>query len=190
MGTVLCFVPARFAEFEITLALHVLRDIGEKKIVTVGYTQEPVTSFNGLRCVADITLEEAAALPDVEAFLMPGGPICERNEALVSLIQKLDRQQALLAAICFGPQYLARAGVLNAHRFTTSCRPDHMKALGLPDPFPRAHFVEDRVVTDGNVITAQGEAFVDFAFAIAGALGLYAAHEEDLKWLYHTILNR
>ena len=190
MGTVLCFVPERFAEFEITLALNLLSDVDEKKIITVGYTKDPVTSYNGMRCVAEMTFAEAAKLTDIEAFLMPGGPICERNETLVSFLQQLDRQQVLLAAICFGPQYLARAGILNTHRYTTSCRPDHIANLGIADPFPREHFTGERVVTDGNIITAQGEAFIDFAFAIANALGLYKTHEEDLKWLYNTILNR
>jgi len=190
MGTVLCFVPERFAEFEVTLALHLLSSIGEKKIVTVGHSHDPVTSYSGMRCVAEMTLEEAAVLPDIEAFLMPGGPICERNEALIAFLQQLNRQRVLLAAICFGPQYMARAGILNTHRYTTSCRPDHIAGLGIPDPFPREHFTGERVVTDGNIITAQGEAFIDFAFAIADALGLYATHEEDLKWMYHTVLNR
>ncbi|HPF87202.1 MAG TPA: DJ-1/PfpI family protein [Candidatus Limiplasma sp.] len=189
MGKILCFVPERFAEFEVTLALHLLRDMGQREIVTVGYTRDPVVSYSGLCCVPDITLEGASKLHDIEAFIMPGGPIAEHSEPLTALLQSLHAQNILLAAICFGPQYMARAGLLAACHYTTSCSPGHIQKLGIADPFPRENYREERVVTDGSIITAQGHAFVDFAYAIVRRLGI-AESENDLTWLYNAITNR
>ena len=187
MGNILVFVPEAFADFEITLALHLLKGRGERNIVTFGYTREPVTAQSGVHYTADITLAQAMALPEPEAVILPGGPICEENEALSAFLQARHKQGTLLAAICFGPQYLARAGLLKQRSFTTSCSPAHIRKLGVADPFPRGGFTDARVVTDGNLITAQGHAFVDFAFAIAKYLGIRGA---DLEGLYSTIMNR
>jgi len=46
------------------------------------------------------------------------------------------------------------------------------------DPFPRDTFVDKRVVQDGNIITAQGFAFVDFALKIWDWFNLYDYEEE------------
>jgi len=102
MGKILCFVPEQYADFEVVLALHLLKDVGKREIVTVGYSPDPVVSYSGVKTLPDCTLEEAAALGDAEAFLMPGGPIRERSERLVSFIRTMDERQILLAAICFG----------------------------------------------------------------------------------------
>jgi putative intracellular protease/amidase len=190
MGKVLCFVPEKYADFEVVLALHLLRDVGKREIITVSYTREPVTSYSGVKTFPDCTLEEAAALSDIEAFIMPGGPIRERDERLVSFIQTLDRQNKLLAAICFGPQYLARSGVLDARRYTTSCTPMHIQKKGIADPFPRGNFVDERVVKDGHVITAQGHAFVDFAFAVLEYAGYDRKDRKAVEQYRRDILGR
>lgn len=190
MGKVLCFVPEAYAEFEVSLALHLLKGIGKREIVTVGFSRDPVVSYSGIPTVADLTLEDAQALMDVEVFLMPGGPLRERSEPLESLLLALNGRNALLAAICFGPQYLARAGLLSARRYTTSCSPENIRNKGLEDFFPRGLYTAERVVTDGNIITAQGHAFVDFAFAIVRYLGIYDENKAELDWLYKAILSR
>ena len=105
-------------------------------------------------------------LRDVEALILPGGPIRPQRDELTQLICKIDAEKKLLAAICFGPQYLGRAGILDQHRFTTSCSEETIQSLGVSDPYPRKNYVEARVVRDEHVITAKGSAFVDFAFAI------------------------
>jgi len=40
-------------------------------------------------------------------------------------------------------------------------------------------------VVDGNIITAQGQAYVEFAVELARQMGLYKndeEYDEDLKW--------
>lgn len=190
MGKIVCFVTEKYADFEVVLTLHLLRDVGKREIVTVGYSHDPVISLSGVKTVPDCTLEEAALFDDIEAFIMPGGPIRERDERLVSFIRMLDGRQALLAAICFGPQYLARSGVLDTRRYTTSCTPLHIKKKGIDDPFPRANFISERVAKDGNVITAQGHAFVDFAFAVLETVGYDRKDQKALEQYRRDILGR
>jgi putative intracellular protease/amidase len=100
---------------------------------------------------------------------------------LTQLIQKLTNENKLLATICAGPQYLARAGLLKGRNYTTSIAEwnDRNAALfGGVDPFPRETFRNESVVRDGNIITATGVAFIDFALEICSWYDLFASVEE------------
>ncbi len=190
MSKILCFVSDELADFEITLAFHKLKTIGNREIVTVGYDYSPVVSESGLTYLPDQTVTQALDLANVEGLIIPGGPIRPQEPELTRLIAKLDKEKKLLAAICNGPQYLGRAGVLDHHSFTTSYGLDKAEALGLANPFPRQNYVDERVVRDGHVITAKGRAFVDFAFALFDYLDIYSGKMADKERLYADILNR
>jgi putative intracellular protease/amidase len=186
MGKVLCFIYPDMAEFEVMFAFHRLLTVGNKEIVTIGDDRNPLVSQSGFIYTAAATIEEAFGFSDVEALLIPGGPITEQPPLLTGLIQQLDREQKLLAAICNGPQFLGRAGVLDRHAFTTSCSESSIASMGVSDPFPRHRFLQQRVVRDGHVITATGRAFVDFSFAVFDWLNLFESKEE-LQALYDDI---
>ncbi|WP_054940148.1 DJ-1/PfpI family protein [Paenibacillus ihuae] len=190
MGTILCFISADFADFEITLALHKLKNAGKKEIISVGYDSGPVISESGLRYKPDLMLAEALELEDIEGLIIPGGPIRKQQNGLSELIHKLDQEGKMLAAICNGPQYLGRAGVLHHRKFTTSCSVDNIRRLSVKDPFPRQNFLDRRVVRDGHVITAKGRAFVDFSFEIFDYMGVYEGREEEQDQLYIDIMDR
>jgi putative intracellular protease/amidase len=51
--------------------------------------------------------------------------------------------------------------------------------------FSGSVFLDDHVVVDGNIITAQGQAYVEFAFELARQMGLSKREEEyeaGIKW--------
>ena len=190
MNKILCFVSDELADFEITLVFHKLKTIGNKEIITVGYDSNPVVSESGLTYVPDQTIIQALTLPGIEGLIIPGGPIRPQKEELTQLIIKLDQEKKLLAAICNGPQYLGRAGILDHHKFTTSCAVDTIQSLDVPDPFPRKNYVEKRVVQEGHIITAKGRAFVDFSFAIFDYLDIYSGRQAEKEGLYADIMDR
>ncbi|MBI5302691.1 MAG: DJ-1/PfpI family protein [Chloroflexi bacterium] len=190
MSKILCFISEDMADFEITLVLHKLKNIGRRDIVAVGYTLDPICSESGLRYLPDITLAEAFQLDHIQGLLIPGGPIHSQEPALTDIIRKLDAEKKLLAAICNGPQYLGRAGILTHRKFTTSCSPEKIAELQVSDPFPRQNYLDQRVVRDGHVITAQGRAFVDFAFEIFTYLHIYEANPQEQLRLFQDIVNR
>jgi putative intracellular protease/amidase len=190
MGKILCFVSDDLADFEITHALHKLKTAGKREIVAIGYDFNPVVSKSGLTYLPDQAVTQALDLADVEGLLIPGGAIRPQKPELTQLIQKLDREKRLLAAICNGPQYLGRAGILDRHSYTTSYGLDKAQLLGKANPFPSKNYVEQRVVRDGHVITAKGRAFVDFSFAIFDYLDVYAGRAEEKEGLYADIMDR
>lgn len=181
MSKILCFYYDQFADFEITLACHKFRQVGQREIVGVAYRHEVVQSESGLRFMPDATVQEAMALEDVEALLIPGGPIQPPEAGILELIQAGHARGWIIAAICNGPHYLARAGLLGTHAYTTTCTPESAKRAGITDPFPRQNYREERVVADRQLVTAKGRAFVDFSMSLFERLGIYTDEAERLR---------
>ncbi|MEI7025618.1 DJ-1/PfpI family protein [Paenibacillus sp. y28] len=187
MGKIICFIYDQMADFEITLAFHKIKQVGKKEVVPVSYDLNPVESESGIWYAPQATLAQAMAWTDMEALLIPGGPIGTQRPELTAFIQKFDREQRIIAAICNGPQFLGRAGVLDNRLFTTSCAVERIVQLGVADPFPRHNYVEQRVVRDGHILTAKGRAFVDFTQAVLEALHIYEGQEHELEKLIADI---
>ncbi|SFL34704.1 Putative intracellular protease/amidase [Paenibacillus sp. 1_12] len=190
MGKIICLVTEDFADFEITLVFHKIKNIGKRQVLSAGYTYDAVMSESGLHYKPDLTVSEATQLDDIEGLIIPGGPIREQRSELTEFIIQLNQQKKLIAAICNGPQYLGRAGILNNHTFTTSCSIEAIHKLGTYDPFPRENYIDQRVVKDGNIITAKGRAFVDFSFAVFEYLDIYQGQYEEQEQLFKDIMNK
>jgi protein deglycase len=179
MGQVLCFLYDQMADFEISLACSLLAFDGKKEIVTIGYETEIVYSTgSNIGYKPAITVKKALDLDNIEGLIIPGGYNSEQRPELTKLIQRLNQSKKLLAAICRGPQYLARAGVLDGHLYTTTMTPDVIERLGIEDPFPRQTFVAERVVRDENIITGIDTGFVDFSIEICDWFKVYKDSQE------------
>jgi len=180
MGKILVFIYDEMADFEITFVTHMLgADLG-KEIVTIAYEDKLIKSKSGIvykpaKIIKNLLEEEA------EGLIIPGGWNGEIRAELIELIQNINTKGNLLGAICAGPRFLAKAGVLENVKYTTSIvkwMEMHMEQFMEDDPFPRQNFLRDRVVRDGNIITAQGNAFVDFAIEIADWFGAFDDEED------------
>ncbi|WP_435921473.1 DJ-1/PfpI family protein [Paenibacillus sp. DYY-L-2] len=189
MGKIVCFISEDFADFEITLALHKIRNVGKKEVLSVGYKYETIISESGLQYRPNLLVKEAIELNDIEGLIIPGGPIRNQKDELSDLIIKLDQSKKMLAAICNGPQYLGRAGILNRCKFTTSCSIEKINTLKVEDPFPRENYIDKRVVRDKHIITAKGRAFIDFSFELFEYLGIYKKDSDKIE-LFKDIMDR
>lgn len=178
MKKILCYIYNEMADFEVTLACQMIKYSGQYEVVPIAYEMTPVKSNPGLIYQCALTVEEALTLPDVEGIIIPGGWNSDQRETLTQLINKLHDEGKLVAAICAGPQYLARAGVLEHHKYTTTLTAEYLQEQGKQDPFPRQNYLQQSLVIDGNVITAVGSAFVDFAMEIADYIKMFENEEE------------
>lgn len=188
MGKILVFIYDNMADFEITFVTHLLGgDLG-KEIVTVGYEDNIITSKSGIMYKPSKTIKDALK-DEVEGLIIPGGWNGEVREELVELIQSVNIKDNLLGAICAGPRFLAKAGVLNDVKYTTSLvnwNETHIQNFKEEDLFPRQNFIVDRVVRDKNVITAQGYAFIDFAIEILDYFGGFEDEEDKNSFIKIT----
>lgn len=180
---ILCYLYDGMADFEVTFLLHRLRNQGHRTIVGIAETLEPVTAQSGLTYYPDKRIQDILDISDVEALLMPGGPVNEEQNAICPLARQLADAGKLIGAICFAPQFLGRAGILADHMFTTSCSAEKVRQTGQKDPYPWENYVAARVYQDRNILTAQGYAFVDFAKAVCRRLHVFSEEQEEYEML-------
>ncbi len=183
MGKILCYIYDGMADFEISLLLHRLKNTGKKEIIAISEDLRTLVAQSGLHYIADKKIEDVVNLDNVEALVIPGGPINNNQNAICDIICEMINRNKLVAAICFAPQFLGRAGILSRFSYTTSCSAEKIQQLGCEDPFDRSNFINQRCVVDRNLITAQGYAFVDFAEAVCDYLEIFESDTQKYEQL-------
>jgi putative intracellular protease/amidase len=178
MKKILCFLYDTYVDFEISLPLYYLNEDNRYRVVYISYENAPVSSGAGMRVQPNMTVKDALTLDAIEGLIIPGGPKRQIKNELIDLIIRLNNGGKLLAAICGGPEFLAKSGVLKSKKFTTTMTLEEYKQNKEIDPFPRENYIERRMVKDQNVITAKGSGFVDFALEIFEWYNLYDYYTE------------
>ena len=136
------------------------------EVFTVAETPAPITCANGLRVLADRTLDQAGE-PDV--IIVPGGPgTRSASRAIIDWIARADRTTTWTTSVCTGAFLLAEAGAAAGRRVTTyHTEIDALAARGDTGPVEAGA----RWVHDGKVVTAAGvSAGIDMSLWLLGEL--------------------
>jgi 4-methyl-5(b-hydroxyethyl)-thiazole monophosphate biosynthesis len=155
-----------FEEVEALTPIDYLRRAGLEVVVT-GIEERDVTGSHDIRVDADCTLDELDE--EFDALVLPGGKRGAANLAadkeVVALVRKCFSSGRVVAAICAAPAVVLHkaADILKGRRFTGY--------PGTEADVTGARFSDDRVVVDGNLITARSAGCAgEFAIAIIAAL--------------------
>lgn len=164
-----------FAEFEIAFCCLQFKAGG---ITAVGLEKRLYASEEGQRFAVDAALEELD--PDsVDLFIVPGGTpdAVIADGRLGAFLRRLAGAGKTVAGICGGAVILAASGILDGKRCT-----GNWTGVGPEDPdlsrFAKAELLPDDVVVDGQVVTAKGVAYLEFALELGRQMGLYATDAE------------
>ncbi len=162
------FLADGFEEIEALATLDILRRAGiEVKTVSINPVLA-VKGAHGVEVVADITLDECHS--GAKMYILPGGMPGASNLAADNRVCELLTAQHMrggkIAAICAAPAVvLAPLGIVDGYEVT--CYPgfeDGVTAGG-------GRHKEERVVSDRNVITANGpSSAIPFALKIIESL--------------------
>lgn len=123
----------------------------------------------------------------IDLLVIPGGdPIpLIGNRELKTFVEELLRRDKKVAGICGGSCILAGFGLLKGKRCTgLGSGVDPSKSLYY-DYYSGSTISDEHVVVDGNIITAQGQAYVEFAVELGRQMGLFESEEESqdcLRW--------
>lgn len=168
------FIYDNFVQFEVVLSCLFMKTKSE--VVTVSLDGGAHRSNEGFPTLSDMKLSDLE-LGSVDLFLIPGGweKFIGNKEELHSALRELNDRGKVIAAICGAPLQLARAGLLKGKRYTCSVSEEN------PEAFEGAIFVEENVVVDGNIVTAQPNGYVDMALVLGKMFDIYEDEADYLE---------
>lgn len=185
MEKVLFVVLEEYADWEaasVAAALNEKPEQGEKKyeVKTVSLTKEPVTSIGGFRTLPDYTLDEVE--DDFAGLILIGGNSWRKEESkpVIELVHKALDADKIVGAICDGTVFLGMNGILNSGDHTSNYLPELQEAAG-ENYTGEGRYLEQQAVRDGNLITANGSAYLEFGKEVLTALES-APQEEIDEW--------
>ncbi len=128
----------------------------------VAPTLEPVKSIGGFRTVPDYSFETMPE--DYAALVLIGGfgwatPVAEQ---IVPIVRKAIESGKIVGAICNGASFMAKAGFLNNVKHTGNGL-EQLQLWGGDNYTNPDGYVHVQVVSDNNIVTANGSATLEFA---------------------------
>jgi putative intracellular protease/amidase len=165
--------------------LHTGRFTGKSfEVVVVAESNKPVTTMGGVRISPDMLLDDLDPAGS-ELLILPGAEMWDRGggERFAAAAASFLEAGVAVAAICGATAGLARAGLLDGRKHTSSA-PEYLAATGYAGG---DHYLEERAVIDGDLITAGPQSPVQFARATMARLEL--ASERTLE-AYEALFHR
>ena len=145
------FLADGFEEIEALAPVDFLRRAGVV-VKTASLKGKSAVGAHNIEVVTDINIDDVTLNKDVEAVILPGGMPGSENlyndKRVHEAIDYAIENNKLVCAICAAPFILGRKGILNGKKAT--CFP------GFEDELVGAQVLNQGVVKDGNIITAQG----------------------------------
>lgn len=166
MKTVGLVLYPRFTALDIVGPFQTLVDVPGLNVFFVAAQKGPVVDHTG-----KLTLEATHSFDEIDSLdvlVVPGGMAdrdIDANNDVVQFIKKIHPTTTWTTSVCTGSIFLAHAGVLNGLTATTHWASyDRLQALG-------ATPTEQRVVTEGKIITAAGvSSGIDMGLVLVAAM--------------------
>ena len=160
-----------FCNWEIALVLATM-EMYEKKVEVFAIDRNPVVCEEGMNIVPSKILDEFK-IDEYDCILLSGiggnPDDVIYNETYIDFLKQFtNRKDIVVAAISLAPTLLARAGLLSGKQFCVGMYEEAREKLNF---FEYENQIRTPIVIDGNVITAMGVAFREFAIAVAEKLG-------------------
>ena len=148
---VIVLAENNYQELELWYPLLRLREEGAEVTVVGAESGLTYTSKLGYPVLVDISAEEVT-MGDYDGIIIPGGYAPDhmrRYPKMVQLVRDLDKQGKVVAAICHAGWMLASAEIVQGRTVTSffAIKDDLIHA--------GAHWVDEEVVVDGNLITSR-----------------------------------
>ena len=152
----------------------------EIEVSLIGESLRPITTTSGLSFAPD---HDISTILPLDVLCIPGGNGVNQflnNEPVLDFFRKEAKETRFLTSVCTGSLILGASGLLKGRKATT-----HWSAMEFL-PLFGATPVQERVVVDGDIITAGGiTAGMDFGLVIiAKLLGQETAEKTQLLMQY------
>lgn len=128
----------------------------------VAPTLEPVKSIGGFCTLPDYSFD---TIPDDYAALVLIGGFgwaTPASEQVVPIVRKAIEDGKIVGSICNAASFMAKHGFLNTVKHTGNGL-DQLKLWGGENYTNPAGYIHTQTVSDGNIVTANGSATLEFA---------------------------
>lgn len=141
-----------YEDLELWYPLLRMREAGAEVSVIGMPGVEAYQSKHGYAARVDVSVDQVSAA-DFEAVIVPGGYAPDRirrHEPILALVRDIFRQGGVVAMICHAGWVPISAGIVEGKTVTSvsAIRDDLLNA--------GAHWVDQEVVQDGNLISSRG----------------------------------
>ncbi|TWT05330.1 glutamine amidotransferase [Planococcus sp. CPCC 101016] len=149
-------------------------------VKTVSLTKEPIKSIGGFTMLPDYGLDDAPA--DFAALILIGGNSWRKEESkrVMELVDRALEKKAVVGAICDATVFLGCNGLFNYIEHTSNYLEDLKGTAG--DRYSNeTGYLQQQAVRSGQIITANGTAFLEFGKEVLEALSAAPQDEID-EW--------
>ncbi|MCA0173993.1 DJ-1/PfpI family protein [Bacillus sp. RAR_GA_16] len=171
----LFFLYDGYVDWEISTLSYIF-SVTNVEIETTALTSE-VTHSGNFTIKVNQTVDRCR-VQDYDILILPGGdpePLIH-DKRLLSLIKEFDEQNKWIAAICGASTLLGASSVLRNREYSTSIELSEFPAFFRPELKSKAD-----VTVCENLITAEGNGYVEFAVAVGKQLKLFQDREDELE---------
>jgi len=145
-----------FRDIEYFIPRNILSQKGVK-IINISSQKGKALGADGGEVSVDLTPEEFDP-ENFDGVVFVGGPGMVKeldNERFHQIATKSFEKKKIIGAICIAPALLAKAGILKGKKATVWSDPLNKKPIKILEE-NGAHYLQQDVVIDGNIITASG----------------------------------
>mgnify|MGYP001597178950 CR=1 FL=1 len=166
------FVFNGFSDWEISYVMPELNKSPLYEIKTFSLDGQPVYSMGSLKILPDLAIADVE-MENLAMLVLPGGDAWEEEKLreVSPLVEQVHQSNIPIAAICGATILLAEMGLLNQIEHTSNAK-EYLKAI-VPGYKGAIYYLDQRTVSDKNIITATGIAPIEFAREIFRELNLY-----------------
>lgn len=143
-----------------------------KEMTVFASSLSKIKTEDGFTLVADELLSNFNR-EEFDCIILPGisdpFPVTKDEKIIRFLEQFINDKDIVIGAISSAPMLLAKAGLLKNKKYTSGVFEETFEEFKY---LPKENVVRKPVVQDGNLITAIGFAFREFAVAVAQSVGV------------------
>jgi len=154
------------------------------KVKTLSISKKPIISIGGFTVLPDYDIND---LPnDYAGLILIGGMHWFSPEAkqIVPLVEKAIAENKLVAGICNASVYLGMYGFLNNVKHTSNGL-DYLKQYAGDQYAGEANYINDQAVRDKNIVTANGNAPLEFCREILYLLDAASPEIIEESYLFY-----
>lgn len=177
---VLIVLTEQWNDWEASYAIAVINSFSDYNVKTIAIDDFPKKSMGGINASIDYTIDDYQNFNNLAMVILPGGLSWEENDyrEIAEFIKGIMELHIPIAAICGATTFLCKHGFLDNIKHTG----DSFELFQQQKEYRgEAFYINEQVVVDNQVITANETASVQFAYEIFKILEVDSNEELD-QW--------